>query len=229
MALKPCRECRKKVSTEALSCPKCGVPNPTAKKIKEDKRVNIEHGVTYCSSCGTELPSGPPCNNSNCKLAVISPWGKKKVVTKSNKNTEDNNIRKERVNNKKIEIDKYYADEKREKAEKEIIKKYYNNNDSGSGFWNGTEGLAKSFWLYFIGGNVVGNILSLLAAPEGFGMVMFVLAIIVIWNIFAVMGVFNAAEIYKKEKIKLGQSYGYATAAKVASILLILSGIGNAL
>ena len=29
MALKPCRECKKKVSTEASVCPSCGVPNPT--------------------------------------------------------------------------------------------------------------------------------------------------------------------------------------------------------
>ena len=32
MALKPCRECKKKVSTEALTCPSCGVPNPTKNK-----------------------------------------------------------------------------------------------------------------------------------------------------------------------------------------------------
>jgi hypothetical protein len=32
MALKPCRECKKKVSTEAVTCPNCGVPNPTQKK-----------------------------------------------------------------------------------------------------------------------------------------------------------------------------------------------------
>ena len=36
MALKPCRECKKKVSTEALACPRCGVPNPTL-TIKKDK------------------------------------------------------------------------------------------------------------------------------------------------------------------------------------------------
>jgi RNA polymerase subunit RPABC4/transcription elongation factor Spt4 len=29
MALKSCRECNKKVSTEAPVCPSCGVPNPT--------------------------------------------------------------------------------------------------------------------------------------------------------------------------------------------------------
>jgi RNA polymerase subunit RPABC4/transcription elongation factor Spt4 len=31
MALKPCRECKKKVSTEAVNCPNCGVPEPTKK------------------------------------------------------------------------------------------------------------------------------------------------------------------------------------------------------
>ena len=36
MALKPCRECKKKVSTEATSCPSCGVPNPTNKKDVKD-------------------------------------------------------------------------------------------------------------------------------------------------------------------------------------------------
>ena len=34
MALKQCRECKKKVSTEAVTCPNCGVPNPTQKKEK---------------------------------------------------------------------------------------------------------------------------------------------------------------------------------------------------
>ena len=36
MALKPCRECNKKVSKEATSCPSCGVPNPTNKKDVKD-------------------------------------------------------------------------------------------------------------------------------------------------------------------------------------------------
>lgn len=30
MALKPCRECGREVSTEALTCPHCGIPRPTA-------------------------------------------------------------------------------------------------------------------------------------------------------------------------------------------------------
>ena len=52
MALKPCRECKKKVSTEATTCPNCGVPNPTRfekyyqipdeDSFSAEKRVNAE-------------------------------------------------------------------------------------------------------------------------------------------------------------------------------------------
>ena len=38
MALKSCRECGDKVSTEAKTCPKCGVPNPTEKKDTKDTK-----------------------------------------------------------------------------------------------------------------------------------------------------------------------------------------------
>lgn len=34
MALKPCRECGRQVSTEALTCPQCGVPNPTTVPVE---------------------------------------------------------------------------------------------------------------------------------------------------------------------------------------------------
>jgi len=36
MALKPCRECKKKISTETISCPNCGVPNPAATLEKQN-------------------------------------------------------------------------------------------------------------------------------------------------------------------------------------------------
>ena len=55
------------------------------------------------------------------------------------------------------------------------------------------------------------------------------LVIFVIWNALSVMGVFNAANIYKAAKIKQGLPYTPATAAKVAVVLLILSGIGNSI
>ena len=41
MALKPCRECKKKVSTEAAACPSCGVPNPTNNNVPKKKSENV--------------------------------------------------------------------------------------------------------------------------------------------------------------------------------------------
>ena len=48
MALKACRECKKKVSTEATACPSCGAPNPTQKKVNTkpwgaDKQSKIKN------------------------------------------------------------------------------------------------------------------------------------------------------------------------------------------
>ena len=44
MALKNCRECKKIISTEVLTCPNCGVPNPTKNfsKMKESEFILAE-------------------------------------------------------------------------------------------------------------------------------------------------------------------------------------------
>src|SRR6056300_170486 len=74
MALKPCRECKKKGSTEAVTCPNCGVPNPTlVSKIKPNygfvrcektfcknrfKLLEIPKtliGVQECQLCGNKM------------------------------------------------------------------------------------------------------------------------------------------------------------------------------
>ena len=47
MALKPCRECGKKVSTEAQSCPNCGAPHPTHKAESKTKIKSIGANETY--------------------------------------------------------------------------------------------------------------------------------------------------------------------------------------
>ncbi|MDR6517492.1 hypothetical protein J2789_000154 [Variovorax paradoxus] len=44
MALKPCRECKKEVSTEAKACPHCGVTSPT-KKPPSTKEALIGAGA----------------------------------------------------------------------------------------------------------------------------------------------------------------------------------------
>lgn len=175
MALKSCRECKKKVSTEATACPNCGAPRPTLKNVPQSEDV-FSQSIKTVSKGVESFKKG------------------------------------------------FYGDEYVEPKRK-------TSSDDGNmfGFWTGREGLAKTFWLYFIVANMVGNVLVMLAESEGSGMITFVNIIRIGWNIFAVLGVFNAAYIYKSEMIKLGQSYGYATAAKIAVVVLILSAIGNSI
>ena len=147
MALKPCRECKKKVSTEAAACPSCGAPRPTS------------------------------------KISIIK---------------------------------------------KEKIPAAYFSKNHGYYFWQGSEGLAKTFWLYFVGGNIVGNIFLSIALRERLeGLTYFVLLAAWAWAIFCIIGVFKAADIVKAKKIKAGETYGYSTAARVAVVLLTLSGFGR--
>ena len=147
MALKPCRECKKKVSTEASACPNCGAPKPTS------------------------------------KISIIK---------------------------------------------KEQVPPSYLSKNHGYYFWQGGESLATTFWLYFVGGNVVGNILlSITIAGREEGLTYFVLLAVWVWAIFCIKGVFKAADIVKAKKIKAGETYGYSTAARVAVIFLTLSGFGR--
>jgi hypothetical protein len=41
MALRPCRECGKEVSTEAKQCPHCGVSNPTKSKTPNNQAAAV--------------------------------------------------------------------------------------------------------------------------------------------------------------------------------------------
>lgn len=94
------------------------------------------------------------------------------------------------------------------------------------GFWNGQKGLALTFWGFFVGGNILLNASTIIFLDNP-TLIIINLIFFVIWNVLAVMGVFNAANIYKAEKMKKGQPYTAANIAKVAVILLILSAIGN--
>jgi len=99
------------------------------------------------------------------------------------------------------------------------------------GFVRGNVDLAKTFWLYFVLANVVLNVLGLVIDSPLYDANIKLLYIIltVIWNVLAVIGVFNSADIYKAKKIKAGEPYGWATTAKVVTVILILSAIGNSL
>ena len=214
MALKSCRECKKKVSTEAKICPRCGVPDPTPLKgtgaggwSKEHLKAVAElHGISSKNIWAV-------CQNFNCsdKLKL-------------------HQIPLASVGSRVCPSCKEFLIEKGVKSLRSgVTKNNVNYKSETKGFWTGSEGLAKTFWLYFIGGNIVGNILLTFAGNEWTGMVTFVVIAITCWTIAATIGIFKAADIYKAEKISSGQTYGYATAAKVVTVLLILSALGQAL
>lgn len=67
MALEPCRECGARVSTEAGSCPRCGVPEPTrtpdpvpetGECLGCGREITVVEGED-CPSCGVEDPLVP--------------------------------------------------------------------------------------------------------------------------------------------------------------------------
>lgn len=113
------------------------------------------------------------------------------------------------------------------KSSRKIATKVYPQQNSFA-FWHGQKGLALTFWGFFIGGNILFNVATIIFAGNP-TLIMVNLILFVLWNVLAVMGVFNAANIYKAQKIKQGSPYTAATIAKVAVILLILSAIGNSI
>ena len=108
---------------------------------------------------------------------------------------------------------------------------YSKTANDGEYFFNGTKSLGVTFWGYFFGGNAIFRVWEyvLVSNRAEQGLIYFVGIIHLVWLVLSVMGVFNSAERYKKQKIKSGQTYGYATAAKIGTVVLILSAIGNAL
>ena len=62
MALKPCRECARDVSTEASACPQCGAPHPVAR--------DVEKGT--CVGCGASIEVPPTSECPEC--GVIEPF-----------------------------------------------------------------------------------------------------------------------------------------------------------
>ena len=207
MALKPCRECNKKVSTEASTCPSCGVPNPTAKNKKiKDISSNQTYGVCEKIFCTKKY-----------EIVIISKTTVgKKVCEKCGNNLQE------------VNSDDALKDFEWKSKNKDVVNISKNN---GRYFFNGSETLAVTFWGYFIGGNVIFQtiLVALSNNAEAGEAIIFLFVAYCIWIFLCVIGVFNSADIYKAKKIKAGELYGWATTAKVTSVILILSAIGNSL
>ena len=52
MALAKCKECGKKVSTSAKTCPSCGVPSPTKKEKNTETHLGIKKGSPEGNAIG---------------------------------------------------------------------------------------------------------------------------------------------------------------------------------
>jgi hypothetical protein len=60
MPLAECRECTAEVSTEALTCPRCGVPDPARDRDKVpcySCREPVDINSTVCAACETKYPA----------------------------------------------------------------------------------------------------------------------------------------------------------------------------
>jgi len=55
MFLENCKECKKKVSTSAKFCPKCGVPAPTSVYSKEHPKCIYEDCYEYAEKHGKKF------------------------------------------------------------------------------------------------------------------------------------------------------------------------------
>ena len=219
MALKPCRECKKKVSTEAVTCPNCGAPNPTI--VTKTKKIKPNYGFVRCEKTF--------CNN-RYKLLEIP----KTLIGVQECQVCGNKMEKVKNEDAIKEIEKRQSKPQSSRTIKQSISSSnssISSSSNGKYFFNGTKSLAETFWLYFFVGNKVFVLFEYLLLENEAETPIFYLIVIlhIIWTALSIMGVFNSANIYKAKKIKQGQTYGYATAAKIATVLLVLSSIGNAL
>jgi hypothetical protein len=87
------------------------------------------------------------------------------------------------------------------------------------------ETLPGAFWGVFIGGNILLKIPVFFV--ESSNAINIWLIIWTIYNVVAIFILFGVANDYQKDKIKIKESYKWATAAKFASVILFLSAIGN--
>ena len=206
MALKPCRECKKKVSTEASTCPSCGVPNPTIikeKTIDTFKNVNMHCPDIHCDEYRIVKSSPAGKTSYKCEKCNYELTDSKKLLSKRAKEI------------KKVSVDNNNPPTISEAALFNLIKK----------IWDGNEDLVKAFWIYFI---VISNVVwfiggFLYGALNARWILIFPLAVMII----TAGGAWNSSTKYKNKKLKEKKGYGWAIATKVVVILGFLYLAGN--
>ena len=219
MALKPCRECKKKVSTEAEACPNCGAPHPTYKTEKNiEPTFSYKFGKVEVSKSEKEIininqsDTHVRCEKSFCtnryEILIIpkSKLGKEECSYCGNKLTK---VKKEHVLS---QIQNIQPKPKNTPVtiQQNLIEK----------IWWGNESLATIFWMYCI--LTVGVVIIIAGSVfESVGAIIFILpGLVIIWTN---TGLWRCSEKYKSSQLKTNQSYGWATAAKVYVVLNYLT------
>jgi len=82
--------------------------------------------------------------------------------------------------------------------------------------WNGQVTMAKTFWIYcilFVA--ITSFVAGILSTSQG-SFIFIIPAVVIIWSN---TGLWRSSNIYQNQKLKSGQTYGWATAAKVYVVL----------
>lgn len=80
MALRPCRECGKSVSTEAAACPHCGVPAPTGGAGEAIECRRCGQSISVPAGAGGRLVRCPVCDESNFVRSPQAPRSTGNIV-----------------------------------------------------------------------------------------------------------------------------------------------------
>ena len=99
-----------------------------------------------------------------------------------------------------------------------------NNNFFKNKFLSGQENLAVAFWLYtFLGNIVVGIIIGMISVLAG----LWVVIILIAYSIFSLIGLWACADAYTNKMQRQKKSYGWAIAAKVFSLINLVTIFGQ--
>ena len=213
MALKPCRECKKKVSTEAQTCPNCGVPNPTIKKNTKIKYIYARCGKSFCSSRYKVLKITKNLNNIQ-KCQTCGNTLEEVLEKDALKYIEENKVQKTQIN------------QISETKNSNLNQKFSNKENVIARVWKGDETLSRTFWIYLVlCGSILGGLVGFFGAlmQDIYNLNPAPLYILLAaYGVWSGVGLWNSSTNYKIAKLKNKQSYGWATAAKVYAVFNIL-------
>ena len=219
MALKPCRECKKKVSTEAEACPNCGAPHPTYKTEKKiEPTFSYKFGKVEVSKSEKEIINiNQKDTHVRCEKSFCSNRYEILIIPKLKLGREECSYGGNKLTKVKKEHALSQIQNKQSKPKNQTIRVQQNLVEK---IWWGNESLATTFWMYCIlTVGVVSFISGSIFVAVG-PIILLIPGLVIIWTN---TGLWRCSEKYKTSQLKRNQSYGWATAAKVYVVLNYLT------